>query len=115
VSFTGTHTKVARASGAMVPARTKVSNIEQSELLTKFKSAGTQANRTESEYGGTMEDRDSFYHRAIRTTLGDALKTLTKPLLELHQQQSVAAGGKEPKGLDLDNLEQRRRFMEGEP
>ena len=58
-----------------------------------------------------MQDRDSFYYRAIRTRLGDALKTLTKPL-ELDRQQSVAAGEKEPKGLDLDKPEQRRRFIE---
>ena len=61
-----------------------------------------------------MQDQDSFYHLAIRTRLGEALKALTKPLLAFHQQQSVAAG-KEPKGLDLDNAEQRRRFMEGVP
>jgi hypothetical protein len=28
-------------------------------------------------------------------------------------QENVAPGGKEPKGLDLDDPEQRRRFMEG--
>jgi hypothetical protein len=62
-----------------------------------------------------MHDRDSFYRRAIRTKIGDALRAkydlseplsepLTKALLKLDQ----------PKGLDLDNPEQRRRFMEGD-
>ncbi len=60
-----------------------------------------------------MQDRDSFYHRAIRTRLGEALKALTR--LALDRQQSVAGGGKESKGLDLDNPERRRRFMEGVP
>jgi hypothetical protein len=53
--------------------------------------------------GVAMQDRDSFYHRAIRTRLGEAMKA---------QQQNVAADGKEPKALDLDDPEQRRRFME---
>jgi hypothetical protein len=60
--------------------------------------------RTEFEYGGAMQDRDSFYHRAIRAKLGEAMKA---------QQENVAADGKEPKALDLDDPEQRRRFMEG--
>ena len=60
-----------------------------------------------------MHDRDSFYYRAIRTKLGDTLRAqydlseplpqpLTEALLKLDQ----------PKGLDLDNPEQRRRFFE---
>jgi hypothetical protein len=109
--------KLARASGAMVSAQTvraKVSNIEQTDLLIAF-SLTPGPGRTESEYGGAMQDRDSFYHRAIRTRLGEALKALTKPLLALDQRQSVAGAGKEPKGLDLDKPEQRRRFMEGVP
>jgi hypothetical protein len=57
-----------------------------------------------------MQDRDSFYLRAIRR--GDASKTLRKPLSELDQRENVATAGKEPKGLDLDDPEQRRRFME---
>jgi hypothetical protein len=54
-----------------------------------------------------MQDRDSFYYRAIRTKLGDARKAqhdLNDPLP--NQQESVAAGGKEPKGLDLFLREQ---------
>jgi hypothetical protein len=62
-----------------------------------------------------MRDQDSFYHRAIRTKVGNALREqydlseplpepLTKALLKLDQ----------PKGLDLDNPEQRRRFLEDE-
>ena len=62
-----------------------------------------------------MHDRDSFYYRAIRTKLGDALRAqydlseplpqpLTEALLNLDQ----------PKGLDLDNPEQRRRFLKDE-
>jgi hypothetical protein len=52
-----------------------------------------------------MQDRDSFYHRAVRTKLGEVTKA---------QQENVAADGKKPKALDLDDPEQRRRFMEGE-
>jgi hypothetical protein len=58
-----------------------------------------------------MHDRDSFYYRAIRTKLGDALRAqydLKEP------QPRVATGGMEAKGLDLDDPEQRRRFMAGE-
>jgi hypothetical protein len=51
-----------------------------------------------------MQDRDSFYHRAIRTKVGEAMKA---------QQGNVAAEAKEPRALDLDGPEQRRRFMEG--
>jgi hypothetical protein len=62
-----------------------------------------------------MHDRDSFYYRAIRTKLGDTLRAqydlseplpqpLTEALLKLDQ----------PKGLDLDNPEQRRRFLKDE-
>ena len=51
-----------------------------------------------------MEDRDSFYYRAIRTKPGDAQRpqydpkeplpdTPTKALFELYQQESIAAGG----------------------
>jgi hypothetical protein len=65
--------------------------------------------------GMLMQDRDSFYYRAIRTKLGDTLKAqydlkqplpepLTRALLKLDQ----------PKGFDLDNPEQRRRFLEDE-
>jgi hypothetical protein len=71
-----------------------------------------------------MQDRNSFYYRAIRTKLGNAVRaqhdlndplpnTLKKPLSELGRQEGVATGGKEPKGLDLDIPEQRRRFIEG--
>jgi hypothetical protein len=62
-----------------------------------------------------MHDRDSFYYCAIRTKLGDTLRAqynlseplpqpLTEALLKLDQ----------PKGLDLDNPEQRRRFLKDE-
>jgi hypothetical protein len=62
-----------------------------------------------------MHNRNSFYYRAIRTKLGDTLRAqydlsvplpqpLTEALLKLDQ----------PKGFDLDNPEQRRRFFEGE-
>jgi hypothetical protein len=54
--------------------------------------------------GVAMQDRDSFYHRAIRTKIVEAIKA---------QQENVAADRKELKGLDLDDPEQRRRFMEG--
>ena len=52
-----------------------------------------------------MQDRDSFYRRAIRTKLGDALR---------NPQENVAADANEPKALDLDDPEQRRRFLEGD-
>jgi hypothetical protein len=54
-----------------------------------------------------MQDRDSFFHRAmaIRRKGGEALRA---------QQEHVAADGKPPKALDLDDPERRRRFMEGE-
>jgi hypothetical protein len=53
-----------------------------------------------------MQDRDSFYYRAIRTKLGDAPRTLydlddplpqtpTKALFELYEQERVAANGSE--------------------
>jgi hypothetical protein len=61
-----------------------------------------------------MQDRDSFHHRASRTRIGDGRRAqhdLNDPLPEI-LRESVAAG-KEPKALDLDNPEQRRRFMEG--
>jgi hypothetical protein len=61
-----------------------------------------------------MQDRDSFHHRASRTRIGDARRAqhdLNDPLPET-LRESVATG-KEPKALDLDNPEQRRRFMEG--
>ena len=62
-----------------------------------------------------MHNRDSFCYRAIRAKLGDALgasydlseqlpEPLTEALLMLDQ----------PKGLDLDDPEQRRRFLEDE-
>jgi hypothetical protein len=69
--------------------------------------------------------RDSFYYRAIRTKLSGASRaqhdlndpppeTLRKkPLSELGRQEGVATSGNEPKGLDLDIPEQRRRFIEG--
>jgi hypothetical protein len=38
-----------------------------------------------------MRDRDSFYHRAIRTKVGEAMKA---------QQENVAADVKVPKALD---------------
>jgi hypothetical protein len=62
-----------------------------------------------------MQDRDSFHHRASRTRIGDARRAQhdgNDPLLET-LKESVATDGKEPKALDLDNPEQRRRFMEG--
>jgi hypothetical protein len=48
--------------------------------------------------GGAMEDRDSFYYRAIRTKLGDAPRaqydilpdTPTKALFELYQLEQVS-------------------------
>jgi hypothetical protein len=58
-----------------------------------------------------MPDRDSFCHRARRTRIGDARRAqhdLNDPLPET----LVATGGEEPKGLDLDNPGQRRRFMD---
>jgi hypothetical protein len=61
-----------------------------------------------------MQDRDSFHHRASRTRIGDARRAqndLNDPLPQT-LRESVATG-KEPKALDLDNPEQRRRFMEG--
>jgi hypothetical protein len=56
--------------------------------------------------GGAMQDRDSFYYRAIRTKLGDAPRTHydlddplpqtpTKALFELYEQERVAASGSE--------------------
>jgi hypothetical protein len=50
---------------------------------------------------GAMQDRDSFYYRAIRTKLGDAQgddpkeplpETPTKALFELFQHEKIAAG-----------------------
>jgi hypothetical protein len=58
-----------------------------------------------------MHNRDSFYYRAIRTKLGDALRAqydLSEPLPEALQNLD------QPKGLDLDNPEQRRRFLKDE-
>jgi hypothetical protein len=54
-----------------------------------------------------MQDRDNLFRRAmaIRTKVGKATKA---------QQENVAANGEEPKALDLDDPEQRRRFIEGE-
>jgi hypothetical protein len=52
-----------------------------------------------------MEDRDSFYYRAICTELGSAFTAqhnLNAPLSEPLKLD-------EAKGLDLDNPEQRRR------
>jgi len=54
--------------------------------------------------GGNMQDRDSFYFRAIRTRLGDAARTQydpkeplpetpTKALFELYEQERAAASG----------------------
>jgi hypothetical protein len=52
-----------------------------------------------------MEDRDSFYYRAIRTNLGDARRaqydvlpdTPTKALFELYQLERVAGNaGRHP-------------------
>jgi hypothetical protein len=59
--------------------------------------------------GGAMQDRDSFYYRAIRTKLGDAPRTHydlddplpqtpTKALFELYEQERVAASGSENRG-----------------
>jgi hypothetical protein len=53
--------------------------------------------------GGAMQDRDSFYYRAIRTKLGDVARTQydlkeplpetpTKELFELYEKERVAAG-----------------------
>jgi hypothetical protein len=57
-----------------------------------------------------MQDRDSFYYRAVRTKLGGARRAqhdLSAPLPEPLKKDS-------PKGLDLDDPEQRRRFLEDE-
>jgi hypothetical protein len=54
-----------------------------------------------------MQDRDSFYYRAIRTKLGDVAKTqydlkeplpetLAKALFELYEQERVAEWDREP-------------------
>jgi hypothetical protein len=58
-----------------------------------------------------MRGQDSYNYRAIRTKLGDALRAqydlgapLTEALLKLDP----------PKGLDLDDPEQRRRFLKDE-
>jgi hypothetical protein len=51
-----------------------------------------------------MQDRDSFYHRAIRTKVGEAPRA---------QQEDVTTDAKEPKGLDLNDPEQRRRWEAG--
>jgi hypothetical protein len=56
-----------------------------------------------------MQDRDSFYYRAIRTKLGDREQyDLKVPL------PRVATGEMEARGHDLDDPEQRRRFKAGE-
>jgi hypothetical protein len=56
--------------------------------------------------GGAMEDRDSFYYRAIRTKLGDASRaqydllpdTPTKALFELYQMERVGRNaGSDPR------------------
>jgi hypothetical protein len=55
-----------------------------------------------------MQNRDGFYYRAIRTKLGDARRAqhhLSAPLPEPLKKD-------QPKGLDLDDPEQRRRFLE---
>jgi hypothetical protein len=50
-----------------------VCDIELTDLMTALMlQAGRR--RTEFEYGGAMQDRDSFYHRAIRAKLGEAMK-----------------------------------------
>jgi hypothetical protein len=55
---------------------------------------------TREAMGGVMQDRDSFYNRAIRTKLGVAPRDdqkeplpdpSTKALFELYQQEKVAA------------------------
>jgi hypothetical protein len=64
---------------------------------------------------GPMRDRDSFYYRAIRTKLGDTLRAqydLSEPLPEPLTKALVMLD--HPKGLDLDDPEQRRRFLEDE-
>jgi hypothetical protein len=50
-----------------------------------------------------MQDRDSFYNRAIRTKLRETTGANVPP-----------ADGKAQKAFDLDDPEQRRRFMESE-
>jgi hypothetical protein len=62
-----------------------------------------------------MQDRDSFYYRAIRTKVGnepkaryDLSQPLPEPLVKALRELD------EPKGLDLDNPEQRRRFLKDE-
>jgi hypothetical protein len=56
--------------------------------------------------GGAMEDRDSFYYRAIRTKVGDAPRaqydllpdTPTKALFELYHLEHVAgSAGPDPR------------------
>jgi hypothetical protein len=88
-----------------------VCNIEQT---VRFKYAHLAAGH-QVRIWGPMHDRDSDYYRAIRMKVGDALRAqydlsepltepLTKALLKLDR----------PKGLDLDDREQRRRFLDDE-
>jgi hypothetical protein len=78
-----------------------VCDIGQTAPLTAFMLMTFEAGKS----GGCMQDRDGFHHLATRPKLGEATKT---------QQENVAAQGRRPKALDLDDPEQRRRFMEGE-
>jgi hypothetical protein len=92
---------------AVDEVRTEVSDIEERTTpLTEFNLTCWDAGDSNLNLGVAMQDRDSFYHHAIRTKLGEATRV---------QRENVVADGKEPKGLDLDNPEQRRRSMEGEP
>jgi hypothetical protein len=62
-----------------------------------------------------MQERDSFYYPAIRTKVGNERKAqydLSQPLPE--PLAKALRELDEPKGLDLDNPEQRRRFLEDE-
>jgi hypothetical protein len=59
---------------------------------------------TREAMGGIMQDRDSFYHRAIRAKPREAMRA---------QQENVATDREEPKGLDLNDPEQRRRWEAG--
>jgi hypothetical protein len=85
------------------------------DLAVDLNTFNLEPGRSQVRIWGPMHNRDSHCYRAIRTKLGDALRAqydlsdplpepLTEALLRLDQ----------PKGLDLDNLEQRRRFLDDE-
>jgi hypothetical protein len=84
-----------------------VFNIEQTAPFDDAQNTpGTLTNRI--THGIAMQDRDSFYYRAIRTKPGDREQyDLKVPLPRL------ATGEMEAKGHDLDDPEPRRRFKAG--